>query len=115
MNKAGQKASGRARGGAGPVAAARIVKRVMSPALRRRGFAESEVIPSHTVVARKDLPAARLDAFKRAMLKLNEPGQRHLLQHVYNPDGYVETSHADYAGVESIAREYGFLKAIEKR
>lgn len=34
----------RKRGGAGPVAAARIVKRVISPALRRRGFAESEVV-----------------------------------------------------------------------
>jgi phosphonate transport system substrate-binding protein len=73
-------------------------------------IAESEPIPSHVVVARKGLPAERRAAFKRAMLKLNEPAYQHLLKHVYSPDGYVETSHTAYAGVEQIARVYGYLK-----
>lgn len=74
-------------------------------------IAESKLIPSHAVVVRKGLEPALVESFKRAMLKLNEPDYRHLLQHVYNPDGYVETSHAEYASVETMAREYGFLKA----
>ena len=49
------------------------------------------------------------------MLKLNEPEYRHLLKHVYNPDGDVETSHAEYASVEELAREYGFLGPAGKR
>ncbi len=73
-------------------------------------IAESAPIPSHVVVARKGLPAGRRAAFTRAMLKLNEPAHQHLLKHVYSPDGYVETSHAAYAGVEQIARVYGYLK-----
>jgi phosphonate transport system substrate-binding protein len=73
-------------------------------------IAESVPIPSHVVVARKGLPAERRAAFKRAMLKLNEPAYQHLLKHVYNPDGYVETSHTAYAGVEQIARVYGYLR-----
>lgn len=44
MKQPQRKRPERKRGGAGPVAAARIVKRVISPALRRRGFAESEVV-----------------------------------------------------------------------
>lgn len=44
MKQPQRKQPERKRGGAGPVAAARIVKRVISPALRRRGFAESEVV-----------------------------------------------------------------------
>lgn len=73
-------------------------------------IAESERIPSHTVVARKGLDPKRREAFKRALLKLNNPAYQHLLKHVYSPDGYVETSHAAYAGVEQIARVYGYLK-----
>jgi phosphonate transport system substrate-binding protein len=73
-------------------------------------IAESVPIPSHVVVARKGLQPERREAFKRAMLKLNQPAHRHLLKHVYSPDGYVETSHRAYAGVEQIARVYGYLK-----
>ncbi|MHC4067043.1 MAG: phosphate/phosphite/phosphonate ABC transporter substrate-binding protein [Planctomycetota bacterium] len=73
-------------------------------------IAESVPIPSHVVVARKGLNPERREAFKRAMLKLNQPAHRHLLKHVYSPDGYVETSHKAYAGVERIARVYGYLK-----
>ncbi|RMH21395.1 MAG: phosphate/phosphite/phosphonate ABC transporter substrate-binding protein [Acidobacteria bacterium] len=73
-------------------------------------IAESDLIPSHVVVARKGLDPERLAAFKRAMLKLNQPDYRHLLKHVYSPDGYVETSHQAYAPVEELARAYGLLR-----
>lgn len=73
-------------------------------------IAESVPIPSHVVVARKGLEPKRQEAFKRAMLRLNDPAYRYLLKHVYSPDGYVETSHNAYTGVEQIARQYGYLK-----
>lgn len=72
-------------------------------------IAESDLIPSHTVIARPDLDNSKLEAFKNAMLKLNEPDYRYLLAHVYAPDGYVEANHSDYEGVARIAREYGLL------
>lgn len=73
-------------------------------------IAESGDIPSHAVIARADLEPQRIEAFKRAMLKLNEPEYQHLLQHVYSPDGYIEVTHADYASVEDVARQYGFIE-----
>ena len=72
-------------------------------------IAESEPIPSHTVIARPGLPESTVGDFRRAMLRLNEPSHRHLLAHVYAPDGYVETSHAAFAAVEELARAYGYL------
>jgi len=71
---------------------------------------ESKPIPSHLVCARKGLSEERVQAFKQAMLKLNEPDHRYLLKHVYNPDGYVEASHSDYESVEVKAREYGYIE-----
>ena len=44
MKRPGHSANTRKRGGRGPVAAARLIKQVISPALRRRGFAETEVV-----------------------------------------------------------------------
>ena len=73
-------------------------------------IAESELIPSHAVIARGDLDASVVAAFKRAMLKLNEDDYRHLLQYVYGPDGYIEVDHAAFEGVEALAREYGYLQ-----
>ncbi len=73
-------------------------------------IAESELIPSHAVIARGDLDPSVVAAFKRAMLKLNDDDYRHLLQYVYGPDGYVEVDHAAFAGVEALAREYGYLQ-----
>ncbi|MFQ5743410.1 MAG: phosphate/phosphite/phosphonate ABC transporter substrate-binding protein [Acidobacteriota bacterium] len=73
-------------------------------------IAESEPIPSHTVIARRDLDPSRLQAFKRAMLKLNQATYSYLLAHVYGPDGYIEASHEDYLGVEEMARLYGYIK-----
>lgn len=75
-----------------------------------RILAESAPIPSHAVIARKELGPGEREAFIAAMLKLNEPAQRHLLKHVYTPDGYARTSHADYAGVEAMARNYGLIR-----
>lgn len=73
-------------------------------------IAESKPIPSHAVVARKNLEDEKKEAFKKALLKLNEPQYRHLLQYIYNPDGYVEASHEDYKSVEKMARLYGYLE-----
>ncbi len=44
------------------------------------------------------------------MLKLNRPDLRHLLKHVYGPDGYVRAKPADYDGVADLARAYGLIK-----
>lgn len=73
-------------------------------------IAESKPIPSHVICARKDLDEKRREAFKSAMLKLNQPEYRYLLAHVYSPDGYVEATHEDYKSVEEMARLYGLLK-----
>ena len=72
-------------------------------------IAQTDEIPSHAVIARRDLPSAMLAGFKRAMLQMNEPRYNYLLQHVYGPDGYVEASYEDYAQVENMARLYGLL------
>ncbi|MGI9418531.1 MAG: phosphate/phosphite/phosphonate ABC transporter substrate-binding protein [Geminicoccaceae bacterium] len=72
-------------------------------------IAESRPIPSHAVIARPGLDDALKTAFKQAMLDLNEPENRHLLKHVYGPDGYIGTDHGAYAEVAEIARRYGLL------
>lgn len=74
-----------------------------------RWIAESEPIPSHAVIARKGLDPALEERFANAMLKLNEPENRWLLQHVYGPDGYVRAEHEDYEPVADVARRYGLL------
>lgn len=73
-------------------------------------IAESRTIPSHAVVAGPALEPALKQAFVQAMLKLNQPGYRSLLKHVYGPDGYVVVGHEAYLGVEEVARGYGFLR-----
>lgn len=73
-------------------------------------IAESKPIPSHTVIARKDLDPALRAKFVAAMLKLNEPEHRALLKHVYGPDGYVVGDPKAYDGVRELARAYGLLK-----
>lgn len=73
-------------------------------------IAESKPIPSHVVVVRKGLDNEKKEAFKKALLKLNKPENKYLLQYLYSPDGYVETNHNDYKSVEEMARVYGYLK-----
>ncbi len=73
-------------------------------------IAESKPIPSHTVIARKDLEPALQAKFVAAMLKLNEPEHRSLLKHVYGPDGYVAADPKAYDGVRELAKAYGLLK-----
>lgn len=73
-------------------------------------IAESDPIPSHVVLARKGLDSALIQSFKEAMLQLNEPEHRQLLQYVYSPDGYIEAQHEDYISVEEIAQLYGFIE-----
>jgi phosphonate transport system substrate-binding protein len=72
-------------------------------------IAESEPIPAHAVIARKDLDPELKQRFVAAMLKLNEPDHRWLLQHVYAPDGYIEIGHDAYQPVADVARRYGLL------
>jgi phosphonate transport system substrate-binding protein len=74
-----------------------------------RWIAESRPIPSHAVIARPALDEGLKDAFKLAMLDLNKPENRHLLKHVYGPDGYVAADHSAYREVTEIARRYGLL------
>jgi phosphonate transport system substrate-binding protein len=73
-------------------------------------IAETKPIPSHTVIARRDLDPEIQEKFAAAMLKLNDPKNRHLLKHVYSPDGYVRADPQAYAGVRKLARAYGLLK-----
>jgi phosphonate transport system substrate-binding protein len=73
-------------------------------------IAESPEIPSHAVIGRKGIDPELRDKFAAAMMKLNEPDHRHLLKHVYAPDGYVRTRHEDYAAVEALARAYGLIE-----
>ena len=75
-----------------------------------RWIAESEQIPSHTVIARKDLDQGLRAKFVTAMLKLNEPENKKLLRHVYSPDGYVAADPASFEGVRRLASAYGLLK-----
>lgn len=75
-----------------------------------RMLAETASIPSHAVIARKGLATDRRDAFVRAMLKLNDPEHRHLLKHVYGPDGYVAADKAAYDAVAALARHYGLIR-----
>jgi phosphonate transport system substrate-binding protein len=74
-----------------------------------RWIAESEPIPAHSVIARKGLDLDLKRSFVASMLKLNQPDHRWLLQHVYAPDGYVETRHDAYEPVAIVARQYGLL------
>ncbi|NIT12912.1 MAG: phosphate/phosphite/phosphonate ABC transporter substrate-binding protein [Candidatus Dadabacteria bacterium] len=73
-------------------------------------IAESEDIPSHVVCSRKGLDKEIKENFKKAMLKLNTPEYKYLLQYVYSPDGYVEATHKNYEHVELMAKLYGYLK-----
>lgn len=80
----------------------------------RRGevaaIARTPPIPSHVVVARRGLDPELRAAFLAAMLALNAPAKRHLLKHLYGPDGYVMPDRAAYDGVAAMARKYGLIR-----
>ena len=80
----------------------------------RRGdvtaIARTPPIPSHVVVARRGLEPGPRAAFVAAMLALNGPSKRHLLKHLYGPDGYVMPDGAAYDGVAAMARKYGLIE-----
>lgn len=84
---------------------------LLSPAQQSevRWIAESEPIPAHAVIARPGLDPALEEKFVEAMLKLNEPEHRWLLEHVYGPDGYVRADQTAYDPVAEVARRYGLL------
>jgi phosphonate transport system substrate-binding protein len=73
-------------------------------------IAESKPIPSHVVIARKDLDPSLKAKFVAAMLKLNEAENVALLKHVYSPDGYVAADLASFEGVKDLAKAYGLMK-----
>lgn len=73
-------------------------------------LARTPPIPSHVVVARSGLGTEPRAAFVKAMLALNAPAKRHLLKHVYGPDGYVVPDRAAYDGVAAMARRYGLIR-----
>lgn len=73
-------------------------------------IAESQPIPSHCLVVRKDLNPQTVAKLQAALLGLNKGANRELLKYLYNVDGYVKVTHADYESVERVARDYGFLK-----
>ncbi len=75
-------------------------------------IAESRPIPSHCVVVRGGLDPHLAKGLEEALLALNEGPHRSLLKQLYNVDGYVQVNHETYRGVEALAREHGFLKAV---
>ena len=75
-----------------------------------KAIGKSIQIPSHVVVARKDLNPVLKKTFIDAMVKLNDPKHRQIVQSLYGTDGYVRVSHEDYRSVEKLARKYGFLR-----
>ncbi len=72
-------------------------------------IAESTPIPSHCLVVRKSLDPGLVAALCDALLALQDGPDKGLLENLYGVDGYVRVTHADYEGVEKLAREYGFL------
>lgn len=90
-----------------------IYARLLLPPDRQsavRIIAESDTIPSHTVIARKGLDPALREKFVKAMLGLNDEKNRHLLKHVYGPDGYARPDLAAYEKVADLARLYGLIE-----
>ena len=73
-------------------------------------IARTPPIPSHVVVARRGLEPEPRKAFVEAMLALNAPEKRHLLKHLYGPDGYVVPDRAAYDSVAAMARKYGLIR-----
>lgn len=92
--------------------ASELAERFLTPEqqVEVKWIAESKPVPSHVVIARKGLDPRLREKFADAMLKLNEPDNRSLLQHVYSPDGYVKGDVTAFDGVKQLAKDYGFLK-----
>ncbi len=73
-------------------------------------IAESQPIPSHCAVVRKDLNPKTVTALQNALLALNKGPNQKLLKNLYNVDGYVKVTHAEYEETARIAKAYGFVK-----
>jgi ABC-type phosphate/phosphonate transport system substrate-binding protein len=73
-------------------------------------IASTPPMPSHCVVVRKELNPQTVARLQSALLALNKGPDRSLLKNLYSVDGYVKVTHATYADVERVAREYGFAK-----
>jgi phosphonate transport system substrate-binding protein len=61
--------------------------------------AETPPIPEAGICARSGLPADALGRLKRALLSIKKPEHEALLKQVYDIDGFVEASDADYQPV----------------
>jgi phosphonate transport system substrate-binding protein len=73
-------------------------------------IAQTPPMPSHCVVVRKELNPQTVAKLQSALLALDKGPNRKLLAKLYNVDGYVKVTHATYADVERVAREYGFAR-----
>jgi phosphonate transport system substrate-binding protein len=73
-------------------------------------IAQTAPMPSHCVVVRKELNPQLVAKLQAALFALNKGPNRKLLAKLYGVDGYVKVTHATYADVERVAREYGFAR-----
>jgi len=73
-------------------------------------IAQTPPMPSHCVVVRRELNPQTVASLQSALFALNKGPNRKLLAKLYNVDGYVKVTHATYADVERVAREYGFAR-----
>jgi phosphonate transport system substrate-binding protein len=73
-------------------------------------IAQTKPMPSHCVVVRKELNPQTVAKVQSALLALRSGPNRKLLAKLYNVDGYVKVTHATYADVERVAREYGLVR-----
>jgi len=75
-----------------------------------RVIGESQAIPSHCVVVRKELDKKTVKKITDILFALNKGPDRKFLKYLYNVDGYVKVTHSDYKGVAEMARKYEFIK-----
>ena len=59
-------------------------------------IAETPEIPEAGICARPGLPAAQVQAIKRALLSMKRPEHTPVLKDIYDIDGFVEARDADY-------------------
>ncbi|MBI1725753.1 MAG: PhnD/SsuA/transferrin family substrate-binding protein [Candidatus Rokubacteria bacterium] len=57
---------------------------------------ETPEIPEAGICARPGLPAAAIQAVKRALLSMKRPEHAAVLKQIYDIDGFVEARNADY-------------------
>jgi ABC-type phosphate/phosphonate transport system substrate-binding protein len=71
---------------------------------------ETPAIPEAGICARPGLPPDALARLKRALLSLKGPEHAALLKQVYDIDGFVEASDADYQPVRDAMELMGLAR-----